>query len=68
MLSYCLRCREKTVRKNPKPVKTKKRKIMVISNCAVFSSKKSKFIKEEEARGLLSTLEIKIPLVVPFLF
>ena len=46
---------------------------MVSSKCAVSNSKKSKFIKEEEASGLLSTLGIKtplseIPLVGPLLF
>ena len=32
---------------------------MVILNCAVCSSKKSRFIKEQEVSGLLSNLEIK---------
>ena len=46
---------------------------MLSSKCAVSNSKKSKFIKEEEASGLLSTLGIKtplseIPLVGPLLF
>ena len=46
---------------------------MLSSKCAVSNSKKSKFIKEEEASGLLSTLGIKtplseIPLVDPLLF
>ena len=46
---------------------------MVTSNCAVCSSKKSRFIKEQEARGLLSSLAkraslIRILLVGPILF
>ena len=46
---------------------------MLSLKCAVSNSKKSKFIKEEEASGLLSTLGIKtplseIPLVGPLLF
>ena len=36
---------------------------MVTSNCAVCSSKKSRFIKEQEARGLLSSLAIRAPLI-----
>ena len=32
------------------------------SKCSVFNSKNSKFLKEKEARGLLSVLEIRIPL------
>ena len=34
---------------------------MLLSKCALCSSKKSKFIKEQEARGLLSSLGIKTP-------
>ena len=32
------------------------------SKYSVFNSKNSKFLKEKEARGLLSVLEIRIPL------
>ena len=35
---------------------------MLLSECAVCNSKKLKFIKEQEARGLLSSLGIKTPL------
>ena len=35
---------------------------MALSKCAVFDSKKSKFMKEKEASGLLSSLGIKTPL------
>ena len=35
---------------------------MLLSKCAVRNSKKSKFIKEQEASGLLSSIEIKTPL------
>ena len=46
---------------------------MVLSKCKVCDSKGSRFIKEHEASGLLSSLEIKtplskIPLVGPLLF
>ena len=40
----------------------KKRRIMLSSKCAVCNSKKSRFIKEQEASGLLGSLEIKTPL------
>ena len=49
MPSYCLKCRKSTERKNPKVVKTKNRRIKVSSNCAVCGSKKSQFIKQQEA-------------------
>ena len=73
MLSYCLKCRKNTESKNPKVVRTKKERTMLLSKCAVFDSKKSKFIKQQEASGLFSSLEIKthlskIPLVGPHLF
>ena len=35
---------------------------MLLSNCEVYDSKKSKFIKEQEASGLLSSSGIKTPL------
>ena len=35
---------------------------MLSSKCAVCGSKKSRFVKEQEARGLLSNLGIKTPL------
>ena len=62
MLSYCLKCRKNTENKNPKVVKTKNGRIMPLSRCAVRDSKKSRFIKEQEASGLLSSLGIKITL------
>ena len=34
-------------------------KIMLLSKCAVCASKKSKFMKQQEASGLLSSLELK---------
>ena len=64
MLSYCLKCRKNTESKNPKVVKTKNRIIMLLSKCALCDSKKSKFIKEQEARGFLSKLtEIKVQIL-----
>ena len=35
---------------------------MLLSKCVMCDSKKSKFIKQQEASGLLSSLEIKAPL------
>ena len=73
MLLYYLKCRKNTESKNPKVVNTKNGKFMLLSNYAVCKSKKSRFIKEQEASGLLSSLGIKtllskIPLVGPLLF
>ena len=62
MLSFCLKCRKNTESKNPKVVKTRNGRIMLLSKSAVCGTKKSKIIKEKEASRLLSSLGIKIPL------
>ena len=35
---------------------------MILSKCAVCGSKKSRFIKNQEAKGLLSSLGLRTPL------
>ena len=45
MLSYCLKCRKNTETKNPKIVRSKYGRIMLLSKCKVSDSKKLKFIK-----------------------
>ena len=62
MLSYCLKCRRNTESINPKVLKTTNGKTIILSKCAICSSKKSKFIKEQEAKGLLSNLGLRTPL------
>ena len=62
MLPYCLKYRKNIERKNEEVVKTKNGRMMLLSKCAVCDSKKSKYIKEQEASLLLSSLGIKIPL------
>ena len=59
MLSYCLKCRKNTKSENPKDVKTKNGRIILLSICAVCNSKKSRYIKEQEGSGLLISLEKK---------
>ena len=54
-----MKCRKNTESKTPEVVKTKNGWIMLLSKCAVCDSKKSKFIKEEEAGALLSSSGIK---------
>ena len=62
MKSYCLKCRKDTENINSKISKTSNGRTMVLSNCAICNSKKSRFIKNQKAKGLLSNLGIKIPL------
>ena len=58
MLTYCLKCRKNTESKNSKFVRTKSRRIMLLSKCEVWANKKLKFVKEQEAGVLLSSLGI----------
>ena len=52
MLLHCLKCRKNTESKNPKVVKTKNGRIILLSKFALRDSKKSRFIKEQETSGL----------------
>ena len=62
MLSYCLKYRKNTESENTKFENKKKGKIMLLSKYVVCDSKILKFIKEQEASGLLSRLGINTPL------
>ena len=59
MLSYYLKCIKNTESKNLKAARTRNRRIMSFSKCAMRNNKKSKFIKQQEASGFLSSLGIK---------
>ena len=59
-----LKCRKNKESKNPKVVKTKNGRMMLLSKCAACNCKKLKFIKEQEDKGLLSKLTgIKVPIL-----
>ena len=62
MKPYCLKRRKNTENINPRVSKTSNGKTMVLSKCAICGSKKSRFIKNQEAKGLLSNLGIRTPL------
>ena len=62
METYCLRCKKKTENLNSKIFKTKNGRLIMQSKCPVCGIKKSRFVKEQEAKGLLSNLGIKTPL------
>ena len=62
MESYCLKYRKYIENINPQVSSTSNGKIMILSKCAICGSKKSRFIKNQEAKGLLSNLGIKTPL------
>ena len=58
---YCLKCKKCTKNINPQVSSTSNGKLMILSKCAICNSKKSKFINQQEAKGLLSKLGIKTP-------
>ena len=47
---------------DPKVSATVNGRTMILSKCAICDSKKSKFIKKQKAKGLLSNLGIRTPL------
>ena len=62
MKSYCLKYRKNTENLNPRVSNTSNGRTMVLPKCAVCNSKKSRFIKSQEAKGLLSNLGVRTPL------
>ena len=59
MKSYCLKCRKDTENINPRVYKTSNNRTMALLKCAICVSKKSKYIKNQEAKELLSNLGVK---------
>ena len=69
MFFYCLKCKKKKKKKkkntesiDPNVSATSNGRITILSKCAICGSKKSKFIRKQEAKGLLSILGIRTPL------
>ena len=62
MKTYCLKCRKNTENFDSKIFKTKNNRLIMQSKCSDCEIKKSRFVKEQEAKGLLSNLGIKTPL------
>ena len=62
MKTYCIKCRQDTQNIDPKIVRTKSNRLIMQSKCPVCRIKKSRFVKEQEAKGFLSNLRIKTPL------
>ena len=59
---YCLSSKKYTKNNNPKIVRNRQNRLMMQSNCANCGNKKFRFIKEQQAMGILSNLGIKTPL------
>ena len=54
-----MKCRKNTENIDPKMIRTKNNRLIMQSKCPVCKIKKSRFVKEQEAKGLLSNLGIK---------
>ena len=67
MKSYSLKCRKDTENINSRVSNTSNGKTMILSKCAICGSKESKFIKNQEAKGLLSNLGDRTPLSKVFI-
>ena len=62
MKSYCLKCKKDTENINPRISNTSNGRTMILLKCAICGSKKSRFTKIQEAKGLLSNLGVRTPL------
>ena len=62
MKNYCVKCKKGTENIDSKMVRTKNNRLVMQSNCSVCGIKKSRFVKEQEGKDLLSNLGIKTPL------
>ena len=62
MESYCLKCKKNTENIDPKVLAMSNGRAMILSKWAICGSKKWRFIKNQEAKGLLSKLGIRTPL------
>ena len=62
MKSYSLKYEKHTKNIDPQVSSTSNGKMMIISKCAICGNRKSKFIKKQDGKGLLSNLGIKTPL------
>ena len=62
MKTYCLKCKKDTENLDSKIFRTKNNRLIMQSKCNDYRIKKSRLVKEQEAKGLLSNLGIKTPL------
>ena len=62
MKTYCVKCKTNTNNIDSKIFRTKNNRLLMQSKCSNCKNKKSRFVKEQEAKGLLSDLGINTPL------
>ena len=57
-----MKCRKNTKNLSSKIFKRKNGRLIMLSKCADYGTKKSRFVEEQGTEGLLSNLGIKTPL------
>ena len=57
-----MKCKKNTENLDSKIFETKNNRLLMQSKCSDCGNKKSRFVKEREAKGLLSKLGINTPL------
>ena len=62
MNTYCVKCKKDTENIDSKMFRAKNNRLIMQSKCSVCRIKKSRFVKEQEAKDLLSNLKIRTPL------
>ena len=62
MQTYCVSCRKNTENKDAKVFRTKNGRLQMKSQCSICRNEKSRFVKEQETKGILSSLGIRTPL------
>ena len=68
MKTYCVKCKTNTDNIDSKIFRTKNNRLLMQSKCSSCKNKKSRFVNEQEAKGLSSDLEINTPLsTIPLL-
>ena len=68
MLSCCLKCQKNIENVDLKMLTTKNGRTILSSKCVACGSKKSRFMKEQEIKGILSSLGLKTTLSKVSLF
>ena len=62
MKTFCVKCRKDAENIDPRIVRTKNNRLVIQSKRSVCGIKKSRFVKEQKGKSLLSNLRIKTPL------
>ena len=73
MKTYCVKCKKDTENIDPEISITSNGKAMILSKCAISGSKRSRFNKNQETKGLSSNLGVrtqlgKVPILGDILF